>query len=180
VVFIDESGLLPAPLVRRTQAPRGHPPVLKYTGKGRTRVSVVGALVVPTAHASWQLHHRTYPNQSINNERSAEFLKELLDRMDRPIIVIWDRGSMHRGQALSNLQAEYPRLSMEPLPPYAPDLNPVEKVWSYEKYGRRANFAPVNITQLNEVVNTDLTQIEQQPELLGKFFEGTHLPPPDI
>ena len=33
-------------------------------------------------------------------------------------------------------------LTLERLPAYAPDLNPVEAVWSWLKYGQLANFVP--------------------------------------
>jgi putative transposase len=96
------------------------------------------------------------------------------------MIVIWDRGTMHRGRPMRTLLARHPQLSVEWLPPYAPDLNPVEGLWSYEKYDRRANFVPETLDQLSRVVEEDLATIEQQPELLRSFFEGTRLPPPDI
>src|SRR5581483_592828 len=44
VVFVDESGLLMAPLVRRTWAPRGHRPVLRQRGRHREKVSLAAAL----------------------------------------------------------------------------------------------------------------------------------------
>jgi len=44
LVLIDESGLLLAPLVRRTLARRGQRPVLKQRARQRDKVSVAGAL----------------------------------------------------------------------------------------------------------------------------------------
>jgi hypothetical protein len=40
LVLIDESGFLMSPLVRRTLAPRGRPPVLKTKGARREKVSI--------------------------------------------------------------------------------------------------------------------------------------------
>lgn len=72
----------------------------------------------------------------------AEFLRELLRHLRGKVIVIWDNGSMHKGEAIRGVLRDFPRLSLERLPPYAPDLNPVEWLWSYLKYGEMANFAP--------------------------------------
>ncbi|WP_162271832.1 transposase [Gemmata sp. SH-PL17] len=34
------------------------------------------------------------------------------------------------------------RVHLERLPPYAPELNPVELVWSWLKYAQLSNFVP--------------------------------------
>jgi putative transposase len=51
------------------------------------------------------------------------------------VLVVWDNGSMHKGEATRQLRKEFPRLNIELLPPYAPELNPVEQVWSHLKFG---------------------------------------------
>ena len=53
---------------------------------------------------------------------------------DKPLLIVWDRLPAHR----SRLVREFIELSeghivMEYLPPYAPELNPVEYIWSYWK-----------------------------------------------
>jgi hypothetical protein len=40
LVFLDESGLMMAPLVRRTWAPRGQTPILLQRTRSRDKVSV--------------------------------------------------------------------------------------------------------------------------------------------
>ena len=43
------------------------------------------------------------------------------------MIVVWDGGSFHRGEPFRELEeASAGRLILERLPPYAPELNPVE------------------------------------------------------
>ena len=44
---------------------------------------------------------------------------------------LWDNGPNHKGDPLRAVRAAYPRLDIEWLPPYAPELNPVERVWLY-------------------------------------------------
>lgn len=42
------------------------------------------------------------------------------------MIVLWDGGANHKGSLVRDLLARYPRLQLEPLPAYAPQLNPAE------------------------------------------------------
>src|SRR5262249_15453821 len=45
LVFIDETGFMLGPVIRRTFAPRGHSPVIKQTDPHR-KISVIGALLI--------------------------------------------------------------------------------------------------------------------------------------
>jgi transposase len=55
-----------------------------------------------------------------------------------PIILLWDRGSIHRGPPIEAVCQAHPRLHLEKFPAYAPELNPTEQVWNDFK-GRTAN-----------------------------------------
>lgn len=52
------------------------------------------------------------------------------------VVVIWDGGPKHHGPVIREFLKKNQRLRLERLPPYAPDLNPVEAVWSWLKWGR--------------------------------------------
>ena len=72
----------------------------------------------------------------------------------------------------------YPRLHLERLPAYAPDLNPVEQVWSHLKYGRMANFVPESLNHLDHTVRSHLQSVGQTPGLLKALWHGSKLPFP--
>ena len=72
------------------------------------------------------------------------------------MIVVWDGGSNHKGPVIRELLRRFPRLHLERLPGYAPDLNPVEMLWSYLKYGLMANFVPQHVRHLDRVVTGHL------------------------
>ena len=59
---MDESGLLMAPLVRRTWAPRGQPPDLDQGGGPRQKVSVAAALGLSPRRDRLGLYTRTLVN----------------------------------------------------------------------------------------------------------------------
>jgi len=140
--LIDESGVLMAPLVRRTWAPRGQTPHLDQSGGQRQKVSVAAALWLPPRRDRLSLSFATLVNGYFDNWQSAAFLEALLQELTGRVVVVWDGGSMHKGDAIHELAERCAdRLSLEKFPPYAPILNPVEPVWSWLKYGRLCNFA---------------------------------------
>ena len=70
----------------------------------------------------------------------------------------------------------HPRCHTVWLPPYAPDLNPVELLWSYLKYGRLANFTPDTTTDIHTAVSRERRRVARHPELLRSFFRHSALP----
>ena len=175
VVLIDESGALLLPLVRRTWAPRGHPPQMPYRAKHRQRVSIVAALSLPPHQRHRSLYFRTYKNSYVNQKREAHFLKALLRQIRGNVIVVWDGGPMHRGEYIRAVLARNPRLTIEPLPPYAPDLNPIEALWNHLKYHELANFTPDNVAELHGQIVTRLRKTKRSQSRLQSFLKATPL-----
>jgi putative transposase len=175
--LIDESGLLMAPLVRRTWAPRGQTPVLVQKSDRRQKVSVAAALWIAPGRDRLGLFSRSLVNGYFDTWHSAAFLEALLQELTGRVIVIWDGGTMHKGDPIRGLLDHFAdRLCLERLPPYAPMLNPVEFLWSWLKYSRLNNFAPHDAIQLNERVVAELTAIQCDQELLESFIHATGLP----
>ena len=174
---MDEAGALLAPLVRRTLAPRGQTPLLKHRAKQRDKVSLAGALTLSPA-GNLGLHFRTYPQDYVNNVKAAAFVEGLLQDLAGPVILLWDRGNMHKGDPIRALQALHPRLHTEFLPPYAPQLNPVELLWSFLKYGKLANFAPHDIPELEKRLLEHLQFAQSNQRLLASFWHWSQLPLP--
>jgi transposase len=174
--LIDESGLLTSPLVRRTLAPAGQTPILTQKGSHRENVSLAAALCISPVKRRLSLRFRTYPKSYVNGERAAEFLRELLKQLRGPVIVVWDRGNMHRGPHIRRLLRRHRRLRLESLPPYAPELNPVEQLWQHLKCVRFVNFAPYDVWQLHEAVRRHLHKVKRRPRRLRAFLDACTLP----
>ena len=167
-----------APLLRRTLAPRGETPQLVQRASQRDKVSVAAALWLTPGGGLVRIAYRTYPGQFVNAERYAEFLGDVLAcRLPRaPVIVLHDRGNMHRGDALDALDADVERLvGFEPLPPYAPELNPVEHVWNWLKYGELANFAARDVPHLDRVARGKLYGLHWNQARLRAIMSGSPL-----
>ena len=174
--MIDESGFLMSPLVRRTLAPQGKTPVLKTKAAHREKVSLTAALSISPRRGRLGLYWRTYPRQFVNNERAAAFLRYVLRHLRGNVIVVWDGGTMHKGGPIANVLRDYPRLSLERLPPYAPELNPVEFLWNHLKYGVLANFVPNDVFQLDAVLKKHLKRAKRTSARLQSFCESSTLP----
>lgn len=176
LVLIDESGFLMSPLVRRTLAPRGRTPILKPKAAHREKVSTIAALTISPQRHRLNLYWATLPRSFVNAERTAAFLRGLLRYLRGPVIVVWDGGPMHKGEPIGRVVADFPRLSLERLPPYAPELNPVEYLWNHLKYGKLANFVPDDVFQLDRVLHQHLARARKSPDRLKGFLKASGLP----
>ena len=168
-----------APLVRRSWAPIGEPPVLRQKAGHREKVSVAAALWLAPARDRLGLFTQTLVNGYFNNERVAGFLQALLRQLPGPLLVVWDGGPMHKGDPIRAVMAEAEgRLVLERLVAYGADLMPVEQLWTWLKYSRLCNFAPHDARQLEGVVFRELEAIQADQELLRSFFHASALPLP--
>jgi transposase len=71
---------------------------------------------------------------------SAAFLAQLRAHHPQPLIVIWDNGPAHRGEAIRDyLATPDVRLHLVNLPPYSPDFNPDEAIWKWARAEVTAN-----------------------------------------
>lgn len=179
IVLLDESGLMTAPLLRRSLAPRGKTPVIQQKGSGREKVSVIGALSISPRRQQLNLHFQTRVKGSYDNVAVAEFLRQLLRSLRGKIILVWDRAPFHRGPAIRELLSRTRRLWLEQLPPYAPDLNPVEPLWSWLKWGRFANYAAEGAVWIDLNLRKTLRGMHRSTKRLRSFFDASELPFPD-
>lgn len=164
--------------MRRTWAPKGKTPILPSWGRHRDKVSVIAALSVAPALRRLGLYFLADPKHYVTAETVVKFLRALLRHLRGRLIVIWDGGSNHKGPLIRALCARHPRLHLERLPAYAPDLNPVEFVWSHLKYARMANFVPESLPHLDETVRSQLAAVAHTSGLLKALWHGSKLPFP--
>jgi putative transposase len=93
-------------------------------------------------------------------------------------VLIWDNLNGHVSTAMRRLiAARRPWLRVYTLPAYAPELNPVEKVWSHLKRSL-ANLAAGTATNLARLAKTRLKKMQYTTGLVDGFFKGTGLSPP--
>jgi len=66
-------------------------------------------------------------------------------------------------------------LSIDPLPGYAPDLNPIEQVWGSVKSQELANLCADTIAEVAEAAEDGLDRISDDAPLCFAFLRHTGL-----
>ena len=147
LVFEDESGLSQQPVVRRTWAPRGETPILTHVGGHWNRLSIAGALAFRWDGRRSRFFFQTRPG-TYKAVGLISFLRQLKRHFrDRRVILIWDGLSAHKSDVMrAYLARQRGWLTVERLPGYAPELNPVEQVWGNLK--RRVRISVIVNTQI--------------------------------
>jgi transposase len=175
IILIDETGLLMRPLVRRSLAPCGNPMVVRYQSKHRQKVSVQGALVLGSDGKPEALRCQMHEDSYVDGQKTAAFLRKLLAEFTGPVIVIWDRGNMHKGPFIRQVLEQFARLSLEQFPAYCPDLNPIEWLWSWIKYCELANFCPRDLRHLISKLANALVRGAENATLQEGFVRAAGL-----
>ena len=178
--FEDEAGQTLHPPKARTWGRRGRTPVVAVSGKGSGRVSIAGLVCVRPGQRS-RLIYRTRIHRGRKGERRsfaeadyAALLDAAHQQLGGPIVVIWDNLNTHRSAAMRELIAARDWLRVIRLPAYAPELNPVEHVWSHIKRGL-GNLLVWGVDELVAVVKNRLKRVQYRPELLDAFLAHTGL-----
>lgn len=177
-MLIDETGLFLNPTVRRSWALRGRTPVIGGDGGHRQKVSVIGAVTVSAVARRLGFYFATAVDGYFSAERVIAFLRDLLRHLPGKVVVVWDGGGNHKGPVIREFLRRNRRLRLERLPAYAPDLNPVEAVWSWLKWGRLANFVADDLDELDDWVIEYLVALKYDSGLLRALWERSDLPFP--
>ena len=173
IVFVDESGFLLIPHVLKTWAPRGQTPIHRHRYR-RDKVSVIsGISVSPIRH-----HPDLYYQLWLNNIGCAEvcvFLRHLLHHLRGHVIVLLDNSSTHNGEPVRELRRRHCRLHLEYFPPYAPELNPDEGVWSLTKRSL-ANGRPDDVEEMISALVESIERVRHSQARLGGCISRSDLP----
>ena len=164
------------PLRQRSWAPRGQTPQLRQRGRARRKVSVIGALVISPRRHRVRGYFGVLPDANYDGEAVLAFVKELRRTLRVPITLIWDRLRAHYMEPVAGLLTHH-RSDMRAylLPPYAPELNPVELIWGYAKTHRLANFAPLELDDLVMQTQLAIYAIGDDQSLLRSFIQHCSL-----
>lgn len=137
--------------------------------KGRpAKMSMAAVCCYRRGHASRMLF-RTRPGWYHDRDLVA-FVDGVHRVPGAPVILVWDNLAAHRSRWMRAAIGAREWLEVEYLPAYAPELNPVEDVWSHLKGTGLANLAALSFAELSEAVRSGLRQLRHRPDLLEGFL----------
>jgi hypothetical protein len=125
----------------------------------------------------WNFYFRLLPG-TIRSPQVIEFLEHLLRHLPGKLLVVWDGLTGHRSRMTWEfIRQQGGRLWVEFLPGYAPELNPVEYLWSHWKQHELPNFCPQNFGQLSHYAHKTLRRMRKRPTLVIAFWRQAELFP---
>ena len=154
------------PAVVATYAPIGQTPVLPER-LTRDHLSAISA-VTPAGQLRMQVSE-----EAITGTQVADFLHHLERTLPGgKFTIFWDGAPIHRGRAVQQFLAGAPagRFQIEPLPGYAPDLNPDEGVWDHLKEDELANVSCLDLRGLRVELRAATQRLQRHPERVRSFF----------
>jgi transposase len=94
------------------------------------------------------------------------------------LLIVWDGLAAHRSGAVWDfIRQQRGRIWIEFLPGYAPELNPVEYLWSHWKQHELPNFCPTSFGQLSLHARRALIRMRRRPNLVCAFWQQAELFP---
>ncbi|WP_425508456.1 IS630 family transposase [Streptomyces roseirectus] len=183
LVFEDEAGFTLTPPTTRTWARRGHTPVVHVRGRSRRRLSVAALLCYKPGHPTRLIHRpRADPRRDGRKSFAWTDYRDLLQAAHQQLggnmVLVWDNLNTHLAAGMRRYITDRDWLTAYQLPSYAPDLNPVEGIWSVLRRTTLANRAFADPHELITAVRRGLRQLQYRSNVLDGCLSGTGLPWP--
>ena len=134
------------------------------------RLSAIASLITTPAAQRVGLCLRLEPG-TVRQPQILAYLKALKRHVrGRKVILLWDRLPAHRGARVKAWIANQSFwLTTEHLPPYAPELNPVEYFWSHLSRTDMAQFVGEDLAAVRRQARIGACRVRHRPDL-GKSF----------
>ncbi len=127
LVFVDECGIDQYLYREFAYSPRGQKVVAKISGKKFKRTNIVAGI----CHGKW-IAPLEYSGTTDSTLFEFWFENCLLKEVKPGSIIILDNATFHKKSVLPDF-ARQNNCKVLFLPPYSPDLNPIEKKWAWLK-----------------------------------------------
>lgn len=156
-MIIDEAGFSLVSPLKRSWSPRGRTPTARTSLDHHQRLNLFGALLVSPKLRRIRLSIRSFLC-NLRSEHTILFLKQVLRLVPGPIILVWDNHKIHISPQTQEFIQDHPRLHVYRFPTCAPELDPVEFVWT-QISEHTAGFAPHNMLELCDRVQAGVARI---------------------
>ena len=154
------------PSVRSTWAPRGQTPVIRH--KMHWDKYSMAALI--GFHSDGERARLLFELRrgAFNEDAFVEMIGHLRRAFrGQNVTLVWDNLGAHKGRRMRECMYRHRRwLRVEFLPAYAPELNPVEGLWSVLKGTNLANLGAVENAEVIDVARRGLRRLQRRQSLL--------------
>ncbi len=168
IVFQDEAIVRLLPTLSRSYAPIGKAPTLSCDAKNKRWLSISAAI-----SAEGYLYYEIRENEGFKGSAITRFLDNIVaDCLDK-LLVVWDNSSVHTSKHVKTFcqqNATNPRVWLANTPPYSPELNPTEQLWSCVKQ-RLANKFHKTTKELKENLIEVLDEIKRNKAIIKNLFK---------
>jgi transposase len=170
LLFGDEASFAQWGSLSYTWAPKGQQPEVPTSGK-RKGYKVFGLIDYFSGRFFSKAHAGRF-----NSESYATFLCDVLSQTNQHVVVIQDGARYHTSKAMQQFfVAHAGRLTIEPLPAYSPDFNPIEHLWKkIKKEATQLKHFP-EFADLQAEVDKALLHFAQIPDeitvLMARYCE---------
>ncbi len=134
LVFVDESGFDEFLYRKHARAFKGEKIMAEISGKRFQRQSVIGAkrdkeILAPLGYSG-----------TCDTKLFNFWLKtQLVPLLKKGQVVVLDNATIHKSEE-TKMIIKKAKCHLVFLPPYSPDLNPIEHVWAHKKQSIRSNM----------------------------------------
>lgn len=166
LLYLDESEVHLHPYLTGMWTRRGRQPKVPAAGIDR-KIHLFGAVNYRTGRLAWRSADRK------NAKEFLAFLREVVSRYPgKDLHLVLDNVAYHKTAAiLEYVESLNGRIELVWLPPYSPNLNPIERVWKYIKKKYLANHFFENIFSVMEALVLALDcvnrALQRNPSLIG-------------
>lgn len=168
IAFEDEAGFDMNERGGRTWGLVGQPPTVIVSGQ-RGRFNVL-SLVSNEGTFEYKV-----TDERINSDKYINFLTEVLEGRDRPLIVVLDHARFHGSKAVRSFVRENRKwIRVYFLPKYAPELNPDEQVWQEIKENQLRPRPAYSKSDLREKLQSALKRLQENTNRIVSFFQLPH------
>ena len=165
IFFVDEAHFYADADLRGTWVLKGEPALVDSTSpRWGEKASYYSAVCLETGEVeAMELDGNS------NAETSAAFLRHLCANHPGPLIVIWDNGPAHGGDALrAYLATPDLHLHLVRLPGYSPDFNADEAIWGWVREEVTANTCFGTKAKVREAVDQFFDTLTNRAEAVKR------------
>ena len=174
MAFLDESGFSERPPIRRTWSPKGQTPVIVAPFNWKN-LSAIAVLTSDAFGKRVRLFMRLLPG-TIKSAQIKVFIGNLRKHFRKKVILLWDRLPAHRSAVTQRyIVKQKSWLITEYLPPYSPELNPVEYYWAYISGTNLAGFRAKNLNSVAQQIRKVACNVRRHHNLGSAFLKHSGL-----